>query len=563
VIFQAHLSLYEYAARLVKGKRVLDAGCGTGYGSLALAKAGAQAVLAVDSDEMIIDRAMQRFQHPALTFQAADLLSLSLDPGSLDVVYASNILHQLTDVDRFLDRVLPALSAGAVLFVAVPHIWSAAALEQNLQSKHHLWNLHPRQWMSKIGRYFGEVECLRHWLNAGVTPDWSPTSLLKAADFAFEREELSALMSSGETVSLVLVARRPRRTPLPAALEAQGYPITWDAKVVQAAQSRIQTALRQEQSSDPEPLAAAHPTSAAASADVAGSKTESKTESSAESGAALAALVAPAGGTDGTDSTDSTDGADLATLLQNVPPAPSEATPDQPLRFPLDALFAEVEPPSVASMGLRFKESALAHHFLDGLSGLEIGAAAHNTFGLRTQNVGITAAMDAEDYEFYKAAQISYCGTYAEIDIPGLADDIPVPESSQDFVLHSHVWEHLPNPLGALEEWVRVVRSGGYIFAIVPKRNSEPSDVDRPITTLEEHIRNYDLRSTHPERGLRDGTLGLHYSLFTPETLRQIGAWFNAHHPAVQLSEVAFMETDDKVGNGHLIVWQVLERPTA
>ena len=34
-----------------------------------------------------------------------------------------------------------------------------------------------------------------------------------------------------------------------------------------------------------------------------------------------------------------------------------------------------------------FPEHWLAHELLDGLTGLEIGAAAHNPFGLTTRNV--------------------------------------------------------------------------------------------------------------------------------------------------------------------------------
>ena len=39
-----------------------------------------------------------------------------------------------------------------------------------------------------------------------------------------------------------------------------------------------------------------------------------------------------------------------------------------------------------------FREHALAHQLLDGLTGLEIGAAAHNPFGLRTRNVALPEA---------------------------------------------------------------------------------------------------------------------------------------------------------------------------
>lgn len=35
----------------------------------------------------------------------------------------------------------------------------------------------------------------------------------------------------------------------------------------------------------------------------------------------------------------------------------------------------------------KFRESPLAHRLLDGLTGLEIGGAAHNAFGLDVLNV--------------------------------------------------------------------------------------------------------------------------------------------------------------------------------
>lgn len=209
-----------------------------------------------------------------------------------------------------------------------------------------------------------------------------------------------------------------------------------------------------------------------------------------------------------------------------------------------------------------FRESPLAHRLLDGLSGLEIGASAHNAFGLNTKNVGLSSKIDPYDFEFFKEYQISMCGTWAPIDIPGFADAIPVPDGSQDFVLNSHVWEHLPNPLGALEEWVRVVRSGGYIYSIVPKRNAEPGDVGRPVTPIEQHILHYLLKSTHEERSRMEEELGPrreHFSVFDPKSLLEIERWFNLSHQSTHLNRVAFQKTDDKVGNGHAVAWHVLK----
>ena len=39
---------------------------------------------------------------------------------------------------------------------------------------------------------------------------------------------------------------------------------------------------------------------------------------------------------------------------------------------------------------MKFKDSQLAHKYLDGLKGLEIGGSAHNPFNLDTLNVDYT-----------------------------------------------------------------------------------------------------------------------------------------------------------------------------
>lgn len=205
-----------------------------------------------------------------------------------------------------------------------------------------------------------------------------------------------------------------------------------------------------------------------------------------------------------------------------------------------------------------FQESKLAHQILDGLEGLEIGAAAHNPFGLRTRNVGLSPERDPVDHEFFKQSQLENCGSVAPIHISADAADIPLPDSSTDFVLHSHVWEHLTDPLVALEEWVRVTRSGGYIFAIVPKRDAAPTDIGRPLTSLGSLVQNYNRKAGREPGGTETQGSGRgHYTVFSLGLLREIGRWFNLAHFRARLEEVALQETDDKVGNGHTIVWQV------
>ena len=56
-----------------------------------------------------------------------------------------------------------------------------------------------------------------------------------------------------------------------------------------------------------------------------------------------------------------------------------------------------------------------------------------------------------------------------------------------DGVISSHVLEHLANPLGALREWRRVTRDGGFLFAVLPHRDAT-FDHRRPVTGLD-HLR--------------------------------------------------------------------------
>jgi SAM-dependent methyltransferase len=213
---------------------------------------------------------------------------------------------------------------------------------------------------------------------------------------------------------------------------------------------------------------------------------------------------------------------------------------------------------SLQHKGQIFPESALAHQILDGLEGLEIGPAFHNPFGLKTRSVGLTPELDPHDYEAQKQTQLETCGIVAPLDIAADAASIPLPTSSTDFVLHSHVWEHLPNPLVALEEWVRVVKSGGFIFAIVPKRDAAQADQERPLTSLSELVEHHRRKTVYEDRMWEmKGVPRGHYSVFSPQLLGEIEGWFNRHHFWTRLDQVAFQETDDKVGNGHTIVWQV------
>lgn len=203
-----------------------------------------------------------------------------------------------------------------------------------------------------------------------------------------------------------------------------------------------------------------------------------------------------------------------------------------------------------------FPEHRLAHELLDGLTGLEIGAAAHNPFGLKTRNVAAR-----EGYDFYAQEQRAMGVEPAPADIWASGDCIPAADQSEDFILSSHVVEHLPNVIAALLEWDRIVRGGGYVFMIVPLKGALPEDEPRELTPLSHFIECYRrgwTLDTHPTDGVPGGRMG-HYHTFTPDSFMDVVVWMRANG-LCDWELVAREDVDSKVGNGFTLVFRVRHR---
>ena len=71
---------------------------------------------------------------------------------------------------------------------------------------------------------------------------------------------------------------------------------------------------------------------------------------------------------------------------------------------------------------------------------------------------------DFSQYEGYKGPE----GQYAHIDYVSDITSIPVPDASFDVILCTEVLEHVPRPIEALHEMVRITRPGGRLFLTAP-----------------------------------------------------------------------------------------------
>ncbi|MCZ6689420.1 MAG: class I SAM-dependent methyltransferase [Planctomycetota bacterium] len=123
--------------------------------------------------------------------------------------------------------------------------------------------------------------------------------------------------------------------------------------------------------------------------------------------------------------------------------------------------------------------------------GLEIGAFTRPT-RLRAA-VAQAIYVDCVDAETVRRVSPEY------EDERLVAPDVLVPgetlkgidDASQDFVISSHVLEHMEDPLGALSEWHRVLVPGGDLFLAIPDMRFT-FDRTRPRTTLAHLIQDHE-----------------------------------------------------------------------
>jgi len=163
-------------------------------------------------------------------------------------------------------------------------------------------------------------------------------------------------------------------------------------------------------------------------------------------------------------------------------------------------------------------------------------------------------------------------------DINADAEDLSVIESgSQDFVILSHVLEHLPNPLKALKEIHRVLRNGGIFYLSVPDKRFSFDNL-REVTPLlhivddfksgmtpgkcllhyEEWLNLVELKKEKPVAKTVDelikGGYRIHYHVFLPETLLQLLTY------AGENLGVSFLLKDHYYNKGDLNIVLILEK---
>lgn len=150
-IFRQHLSAYEYAAQFVKEKKVLELGCGEGYGTVLLAQSASK-ICALDYSKTAIEKAKKNYQVNNLEFICRDVNRLNFEPDSFEVIVAFQFIEHLKKPEPIFLSISNLLKSPGIFLSSTPN--KKASL---VQQPYHFKEYDKDELQQTLKNYFANV----------------------------------------------------------------------------------------------------------------------------------------------------------------------------------------------------------------------------------------------------------------------------------------------------------------------------------------------------------------------------------------------------------------------
>lgn len=122
-LWNEHLARYRFAAHYGAqqgaGAAVLDAGCGSGYGTAEFARSAS--VVGVDISAEAVAHALRTFSRPGVAFLQGSCEALPFADASFDLVAAFEVIEHLERWEQMLTEARRVLKPAGILLVSTPN----------------------------------------------------------------------------------------------------------------------------------------------------------------------------------------------------------------------------------------------------------------------------------------------------------------------------------------------------------------------------------------------------------------------------------------------------------
>lgn len=184
-----HVSRYRLAERYIRGREILDMGCGAGYGSYLMSGA-ARGVTGVDLSDEAVAHAARRYRASNLRYGTGDVTSLPYRDGTFEAVVSFEVIEHLPEPEKLVAEAKRVLADGGRFVVSTPDKQTYHN-ERMSSNPHHLKEMYPLEFREILERHFEHVQLYYQGALAGsaITPD--PDSLPQGGELEVESAQFS------------------------------------------------------------------------------------------------------------------------------------------------------------------------------------------------------------------------------------------------------------------------------------------------------------------------------------------------------------------------------------
>lgn len=163
--FQHHLARYRFALEQIgQGERVLDAGCGTGYGTHLLSEKSTF-TLGIDYAPQALEYARRNYAAANLAFAVMNCHRLAVADSSFDRVISFEVFEHLEHADEFLAECHRVLRPGGRLILSTPNraSWDVHMRAIQQEYEYHINMVDKSALRAALRKHFAEVELYGQW----------------------------------------------------------------------------------------------------------------------------------------------------------------------------------------------------------------------------------------------------------------------------------------------------------------------------------------------------------------------------------------------------------------